>query len=71
MLTPVVQANFPPDFRILILPGNPDIAELRRQGALVASGDLIRFVDLVRIDSLVRDGRSSEDRLRSLGPELA
>ncbi len=71
VLTPIIQANFPPDFRILTLPGNPDIAELRRQGALVASGDLIRFVDLVRIDSVVRDGRSSEDRLRSLVPELA
>lgn len=66
VLTPVIQANFPPEFRILLLPGNPDVAELRRQGALVASGDLIRFVDLVRVDRVVRDGRSSEDRLRSV-----
>ena len=64
VLTPIVQANFPPDFRILTLPGKPDTGELRRQGALVASGDLIRFIDLVRVDRLVRDGRSSEDRLR-------
>lgn len=71
VLTPIVQANFPPDFRILTIPGTPTLADLRRQGALVSSGDLIRFVDLVRVDRLIRDGRSSEDRLRSLAPELA